>query len=74
MSKPAKPKMAICYDFDGTLSVGNMQEYDYLPQLGIKPKDFWAEARKRAQDQKGDDILAYMCLMLEKAKTCLNAP
>lgn len=68
MSKPAKPKMAICYDFDGTLAAGNMQEFDYLPQLGIKTKDFWAEAKSRAQGQEGDEILAYMCLMLEKAK------
>ena len=68
MSKPAKPKVAICYDFDGTLAAGNMQEYDYLPQLKIKPKQFWDEAKERARTQQGDEILAYMCLMLEKAK------
>lgn len=68
MSKPARPKVAICYDFDGTLAAGNMQEYDYFPQLGIKPRDFWKEAKDRAQAQEGDEILAYMCLMLEKAK------
>ena len=68
MSKKARPKMAICYDFDGTLAAGNMQEYDYLPQLGIKPIDFWKEAKARATEAEGDEILAYMCLMLEKAK------
>lgn len=67
MGRQAKPKMAICYDFDGTLAAGNMQEYDYFPQLGIRPKDFWAEAKERARIQEGDEILAYMCLMLEKA-------
>lgn len=68
MSKAKRAKIAICYDFDGTLAAGNMQEYDYFPQLGIKPKEFWGEAKKRAQIQEGDEILAYMCLMLEKAR------
>jgi 2-hydroxy-3-keto-5-methylthiopentenyl-1-phosphate phosphatase len=62
-----KPIIAICYDFDGTLSPRNMQEYDYLPQLNIHPKKFWAEAKAKARSQGADDILAYMCLMLEKA-------
>ena len=62
-----KPTIAICYDFDGTLSPKNMQEYDFFPQLGIKPWDFWKEAEKRARKEHGDPILAYMCLMIEKA-------
>jgi len=66
MSK-RKPTIAICYDFDGTLSPGNMQEYDFFPQLNIKPQDFWREAQKRAREQYGDPILAYMCLMIDKA-------
>ncbi|NLV45678.1 MAG: haloacid dehalogenase-like hydrolase [Candidatus Hydrogenedentes bacterium] len=67
MGKPTKPRLAICYDFDGTLAAGNMQEYDYFPQLGIRPKDFWQDARERAKKYGGDEILSYMCLMLEKA-------
>ena len=42
--------MAICYDFDGTLSPGNMQEYDFMKALGIKKsKNFWDEAEKIAK-------------------------
>ncbi|NLV46602.1 MAG: haloacid dehalogenase-like hydrolase [Candidatus Hydrogenedentes bacterium] len=67
MSRQARIKMAICYDFDGTLSPGNMQEYDYIPQLNISSKEFWADVRQRAQSQKSDEILAYMALMIEKA-------
>jgi hypothetical protein len=36
-----KIRMAIAYDFDGTLSPGNMQEYDLIPALGLRPKEFW---------------------------------
>ena len=59
--------MAICYDFDGTLASGNMQEYDFIPQLKMNSNQFWKEVAVRAKKQEADKILAYMCLMLEKA-------
>ena len=65
MAKQRKPRIALIYDFDGTLSPGNMQEYDFFPQLGMTPKQFWAAAKKRAQEHEADEILSYMTLMLE---------
>jgi phosphoserine phosphatase len=62
-----KARVAIIYDFDGTLSPGNMQEYDFFPQLKISPSKFWETTRKRAQEHEADEILAYMTLMLDKA-------
>lgn len=59
--------VAIAYDFDGTLSPGNMQEYDFIPKLDISPKDFWAEAGKLAKTHQMDTILAYMWLMIRAA-------
>ena len=67
MGIPRKPIIAICYDFDGTLSPGNMQEYDYIPQLRLSSKKFWKDVEKRAKEQSSDSILAYMGLMVEKA-------
>jgi len=67
MSKPKKPKMAICYDFDGTLSIKNMQEYDFIPQLKMTSKTFWNSVKRRSIEQKSDEILTYMLMMLEKA-------
>lgn len=67
MSKRKNPIIAICYDFDGTLSPGNMQEYDYLPELGISPKQFWDEAKAQAREHDADEILSYMSLMIVKA-------
>ncbi len=69
MSKPKKPIIAICYDFDGTLSPKNMQEYNFIPELGVNPKDFWKEVHTRAKEQNADAILTYMCIMLDKAKS-----
>ncbi len=67
-----KPLIAICYDFDGTLAPGNMQEYSYFPEIITKPKNFWKETQKRAEKENADQILCYMSLMLEKAKRSEN--
>ncbi|MDD4142274.1 MAG: HAD family hydrolase [Bacteroidales bacterium] len=63
-----KKTIAIAYDFDGTLAPGNMQEHKFIPELGIGNHDFWEEANRLAQENDMDEILAYMELMLEKAK------
>ncbi len=62
------PLMAICYDFDGTLAPGNMQEHDFFPDLKIAPLDFWKESNDLAREHETDPILAYMKLMLDKAR------
>lgn len=72
MTKQRKPRMAICYDFDGTLAPGSMQEYDFIPQLKITSKEFWGEVHKRSKSQEADEILTYMCVMLEKAQSSNN--
>lgn len=59
--------LAIAYDFDGTLSPGNMQNYDFIPALGMKPHTFWSEVKRLAKGQQGDEILIYMGQMLRKA-------
>lgn len=62
-----RPIIAICYDFDGTLSPGNMQEYDFFSSLGCKKEDFWAESSLFAKEHHVDPILSYMRLMIRKA-------
>ena len=65
----ARPLCAFAYDFDGTLAPGNMQEHAFIPdELGMSHEDFWAETRTLAREQRGDPILAYMHLMLAKAR------
>ncbi|MGZ6019007.1 MAG: HAD family hydrolase [Phenylobacterium sp.] len=66
---PNRPLAVFAYDFDGTLAPGNMQEHVFIPdELGMSHADFWTEARELAVGQRGDPILAYMHLMLEKAR------
>jgi len=63
-----KNKIAIAYDFDGTLAPGNMQEHDFIPNLKMDIHEFWKEANEIAKKHDMDEVLAYMFLMLEKAK------
>jgi hypothetical protein len=60
-------RIAIAYDFDGTLAPGNMQEYDFIPALKMKSHAFWQEVKQTALHHEADEILAYMWLTLEKA-------
>ena len=61
--------MAICYDFDGTLSPGNMQEYGWMKALNIKkPKEFWTKANALGRNQEADEVAAYMYQMMSEAK------
>jgi hypothetical protein len=61
-------KIAIAYDFDGTLAPGNMQEHTFLPTLGIPSSTFWAKANLLARENDMDEILAYMELLLNEAR------
>ncbi len=61
-------KAAMVYDFDGTLSPGNMQEYDFIPSVGQKNEEFWELSNRLAREQDADPILAYMWIMIRAAR------
>ncbi len=69
--------VAIVYDFDGTLSAGNMQEYDFIPSLGKSVGEFWDEADALAEQRDADSVLSYMERMLtlsREAGLSITAP
>ena len=66
--KERKPVVAICYDFDKTLSPDDMQAQGYIQSVGYDIKSFWAESNKLAEDNDMDQNLAYMYEMMEKAR------
>lgn len=63
-----KLKIAIAYDFDGTLAMGNIQENSFIPDLGMSKKEFWEEAHQLSKKHGMDEILAYMYLLIGKAR------
>ncbi|MBP3563220.1 MAG: haloacid dehalogenase-like hydrolase [Bacteroidales bacterium] len=63
-----KPIIALIYDFDGTLSPGNMQEFGFIQAIGKKPQEFWQESDNIAVGQDASNILSYMKLMFDEAR------
>ena len=63
----SKPIIALMYDFDKTLCTKDMQEYTFIPNVGMTAKEFWTEANRLAGEKKMDAVLAYMHVMLERA-------
>ncbi|MBQ8093713.1 MAG: haloacid dehalogenase-like hydrolase [Clostridia bacterium] len=63
-----KPILAILYDFDHTLSPKDMQEYGFIPELGIEASEFWAECGRETVRNQMDHILSYMYTMIRKAR------
>lgn len=63
-----RPTVALIYDFDGTLSPGNMQEFGFIQATGKTKEDFWAQNRKLSEGQDANGILTYMYQMIREAK------
>ncbi len=63
-----QPIVAMIYDFDKTLCTKDMQEYGFIPSLGMTAESFWDEARMLTDREAMDDILAYMYLMTQKCR------
>jgi phosphoserine phosphatase len=68
MNKQKKSVIALVYDFDGTLSPSNMQEYGFIEAIGKNKDDFWKEAFSLSKKNDANGILCYMYLMFKKAR------
>ncbi|MBO4264307.1 MAG: haloacid dehalogenase-like hydrolase [Bacteroidales bacterium] len=63
-----RPIVALIYDFDGTLSPGNMQEFGFIQAVGTTPEEFWRMSDRIAIGQDASNVLAYMKLMFDTAR------
>ena len=63
-----KTVIALLYDFDKTLCTQDMQNYSFIPSLGMAPGDFWREANRFGEENQMDGILAYMYMMVRKSR------
>ncbi|WP_416044587.1 haloacid dehalogenase-like hydrolase [Clostridium tyrobutyricum] len=66
--KEDKPVVAICYDFDKTLSPDDMQAQGYIQDVDYDVQKFWEESNKLAKENDMDTNLAYMYKMVEEAE------
>lgn len=66
--KEEKPVIAICYDFDKTLSPDDMQAQGFIQSVGYDIKDFWDRSNGLATNNDMDQNLAYMYTMITTSK------
>ncbi len=62
-----QPIVALLYDFDKTLCTRDMQEYTFIPSLGMEAEEFWNEAGVVSKREEMDSVLAYMYCMIDQA-------
>ena len=63
-----RPIVALIYDFDGTLSPGNMQEFGFIQAIGKTPEEFWRMSDGLGVGQDASNVLSYMKMMFDEAK------
>lgn len=66
--KEDRPVVAICYDFDKTLSPDDMQAQGFIQSVDYEVSEFWQESNGLAEQNDMDQNLAYMFKMMETAE------
>lgn len=61
------PIIAICYDFDKTLSPDDMQAQGFIQSVGFDTEEFWKKSNTLAKDNNMDQNLAYMYEMCNES-------
>ena len=62
------PIVAICYDFDKTLSPDDMQAQGFIQSVGYDVAEFWKETGELARENNMDSNLSYMYKMVQEAE------
>lgn len=66
--KENKPVVAICYDFDKTLTPDDMQAQGFIQSVGYDVNSFWEKSNGLAEQNEMDQNLAYMYTMLHESE------
>ena len=72
-----KPIVAILYDFDSTLATSDMQNFGFIPALGMTPAEFWGKTTEFSNVSGVERTLSYlymMCYMMEAFSTAFRVP
>lgn len=65
--KENKPVVAICYDFDKTLTPDDMQAQGFIQSVGYDIASFWEKSNGLAENNDMDQNLAYMYTMIQES-------
>ena len=65
--KEDRPVLAICYDFDKTLSPDDMQAQGYIQSVGYDVQKFWDESNDLAKATDLDNNIAFMWKMVQES-------
>ncbi|MCR4902867.1 MAG: haloacid dehalogenase-like hydrolase [Butyrivibrio sp.] len=69
IDKTKRPiRLAICYDFDKTLSPDDMQSFTLIPSLGMDNDQFWKRSNTLAKANLMDTNLAWMYELISLSK------
>ena len=68
MNSDSKPIIAVMYDFDKTLCTKDMQNYRFIPSLGLQVSEFWDYTNEVQQNEHMDSVLAYMYAAIKISK------
>ena len=63
-----KPIAAILYDFDSTLAKSDMQNFGFIPALGLSPAEFWSATTRFAEESGVERTLSYLYMMVKMTK------
>ena len=63
-----KVKVALVYDFDGTLSTTDMQNYGLIQLFKMRPKTFWKQANEWWKKNDADQITSSMYYFVKMSK------
>lgn len=61
-------KVALIYDFDGTLSTTDMQDYGLIPEFGMTPEEFLAVGQIKSVDNGADQVTGSMYFFVKTAR------
>jgi 2-hydroxy-3-keto-5-methylthiopentenyl-1-phosphate phosphatase len=63
-----KPIVAILYDFDSTLATSDMQNFGFIPALGMTPAEFWGKTTEFSNKTGVERTLSYLYMMCKMTK------
>ena len=63
-----KPTIALMYDFDKTLCDQDMQNYAFIPNLGMTSDEFWGEVENFRTKNYMEGILGYLYYSMQKCR------